>query len=199
MPGDLRDAPTSELLEAIRRPPREPIARQAIAELIRRYGRYVFALTLRFCGGNRDRAEDAFQTAFLRFLEAWTQHRFADPIRSFPSLLLRLARNAAVDSVRVAEKTAELFEASEDPRLDLERRMTVQALMERLPVDQQRILFETVIAGRSSEEAAQLLHLSPEAVRARKSRALKRLRKLLEPEERLWSQILESPDLGRHK
>lgn len=192
---------TRVLLEALGRPD-DPRARAAVAELVRRYGPFVYAVTLRYCRHDRALADDAYQTAFLRFFEAWRTHRFADPIRSFPALLARLARNAAVDLVRSAGARALASDTPVDPQAsvvtDVERRMTLAALIEDLPDRDQAVLRESIVLGRTSEEAALVLGISPEAVRQRRTRAMARLRELLEVEERRWEQLDGTTGGARH-
>lgn len=84
-------------------PPDEALAAAAAAgdseafrELVRRYERPVFGLVVRLV---RDRAtaEDLAQEAFLRAFRALPSY---DPGRKFASWLLRIAHNAAIDSLR---------------------------------------------------------------------------------------------------
>ena len=69
---------------------------EAFAELVRRFERPVFGLVVRLV---RDPAlaEDLAQEVFLR---AWRALPAFDPERRFASWLLRIAHNAAIDSLR---------------------------------------------------------------------------------------------------
>lgn len=186
---DLRHESTETLLDLLRGSPSESIARDVVAELVKRFAPYVLHAIRRFCNGDDELAQEAFQIAFLRFFETWTRERFAKPVRSFAGLLIRMARNAAVDQLRQRSRLAVLTEDLESAAINLERKILVRALLDRLsPIDRE-ILLLTVIEGFTSEEAARVLGVSGEALRQKKSRALKSLRQHLEPEERYWKEL----------
>lgn len=92
---------------------------EAFGQLVKRFERPVFGLALRLVG-DRATAEDLAQEAFLRAFRALPSY---DPGRRFASWLLRIAHNAAIDSLRRrGPRLVPLGPASEDdegPGLEL--------------------------------------------------------------------------------
>jgi len=192
MPGlKLADRTTQQLLAVLNDPPSVEQAMAAIQILLDRYGEYIYGSALTFLRGDVAAAEDAFQEAVLRFLEAWQKGKFKDPIRSFSKLLITMTRRAAIDSQRKHGRLEALPEILPGEVAAYERQLTLRALMETLPEADQLLLMETVVLGRTSAEAAEQLGISAQNVRQRSHRALKRLRSQLKEDERGWPELRE--------
>ncbi len=99
--------------------------------------------------------------------------------------LYKSAANRAISYLRSIKRRGTVGEAQvaaqfrEDERSALT--LDLQAALRRLPHDQLSCVMLTTYAGYSSQEAALLLGLRPEAVRQRVSRGLRAMRSLLEP------------------
>jgi RNA polymerase sigma-70 factor, ECF subfamily len=142
----------------------------------------------RYLRDPRDVAE-ASQEVFIRMLTALPEYKAGEtPFRFW---LLRIARNHAIDVLRREkfsrvedeQRIHRLMESSGDGSgrpewgwLDDERTATAVAS---LPVEQQRMLLLRFGFGLKSEEVAEVLDMSPEAVRKQQSRALRRLAETL--------------------
>ncbi len=85
-----------------------PTTEASFRELYDRHRREVFGFLVRLL---RDEAlaEDVLQETFLRVYRALDQY---DPERSFRAWIFQIARNAAVDALRLARKEDKLREAS---------------------------------------------------------------------------------------
>ena len=146
----------------------------------------------RYLRDPRDVAE-ASQEVFIRMLTALPDYKRSEtPFRFW---LLRIARNHAIDVLRRDKHSRveddvrinRLMEASGDGSgtpewgwLDDER--TAQAVSS-LPVEQQRMLLLRFGFGLKSDEVADVLEMSPAAVRKQQSRALHRLAETLKETE----------------
>jgi RNA polymerase sigma-70 factor, ECF subfamily len=143
----------------------------------------------RYLRDPRDVAE-ASQEVFIRMLTALPEYKVSEvPFRFW---LQRIARNHAIDVLR-REKHSQveaedrlnrlLEDAGGAPGmpgggwLDDERTASAVAA---LPVDQQKMLLLRFGFGLKSDEVAQMLHMSPAAVRKQQSRALRRLAEALD-------------------
>ena len=134
--------------------------------------------------GNRDVAEDLTQTTFERALRAWS--RF-DPRRaSERTWLVAIARNALIDHLRRAERTraeplderllSQLAPADESPTRSPE---LVDALAQ-LPERERELVALRYGGDLTGPEIAKLLGLSLANVQQINSRALRKLRGLME-------------------
>jgi RNA polymerase sigma-70 factor (ECF subfamily) len=147
----------------------------------------------RYLRDPRDVAE-ASQEVFIRMITALPDYKAGEtPFRFW---LLRIARNHAIDILRREkhsrvedeQRINRLLESSGDGNgrpewgwLDDERTATAVAS---LPLEQQRMLLLRFGFGLKSDEVAEVLDMSPEAVRKQQSRALRRLAEtLVETEE----------------
>jgi RNA polymerase sigma-70 factor (ECF subfamily) len=142
----------------------------------------------RYLRDPRDVAE-ASQEVFIRMVTALPDYKPGEaPFRFW---LLRIARNHAIDVLRREkftrvedeERIHRLMESSGDGTgrpewgwLDDERTATA---VSSLPLEQQRMLLLRFGFGLKSEEVAEVLELSPAAVRKQQSRALRRLAETL--------------------
>jgi RNA polymerase sigma-70 factor (ECF subfamily) len=156
--------------------------RQAFHALYERYANQVY----RFCYlklGSREAAEDVVSETFLKAMASLGSYRGG----VFAGWLFRIAANSVTDAQRRRRPTAALDAADEvtDPAREPEdtvvARSEVHALrlaLQRLP-DDQRAMLELQLADLSTEEIADALGRSPNAVRHLRSRAQANLRVLL--------------------
>src|SRR5262245_16136833 len=141
----------------------------------------------RYLEDPRDVAEAA-QEVFIRMLGALPDYEPAGtPFRFW---LFRIARNHAIDVLRHQKhsrvededrlnrlrEAAAAAGAAEEGWLDDER---MALAVSGLPLEQQRMLLLRFGFGLKSDEVAQVLGCTPEAVRQQQSRALRRLQKSL--------------------
>jgi RNA polymerase sigma-70 factor (ECF subfamily) len=136
----------------------------------------------RYLRDPRDVAEAA-QEVFIRMLKALPRYQFdGTPFQTWLSVI---ARNHAIDVLRREkhsqvedeESLTRLLEAAggdEGAEGWLADERTALAVSS-LPVDQQRMLLLRFGFGYKSEEVAEMLGCSPDAVRQQQSRALRRL------------------------
>jgi RNA polymerase sigma-70 factor (ECF subfamily) len=126
---------------------------------------------------------EAAQEVFIRMLKSLPRYKFDGT--PFQAWLTVIARNHAIDVLRRdkhslvedEENLTRLLEAAggdDGAEGWLEDERTALAVSA-LPVDQQRMLLLRFGFGYKSEEVAELLGCSPDAVRQQQSRALRRL------------------------
>ncbi|WP_149547638.1 sigma-70 family RNA polymerase sigma factor [Streptomyces marokkonensis] len=161
-------------------------AEHELAALQREHGRPLFALLLRLCDGDRQRAEDLLQETLVR---AW-QHREALRADTFSSVrpwLLTVARRLAIDARRARQaRPLEIGDA------DLENRrviadhaeraaamLDVREAVKRLTPEHREILVLLYFQGASVAEAATTLRIPPGTVKSRAFYALRALRRVL--------------------
>jgi RNA polymerase sigma-70 factor (ECF subfamily) len=153
------------------------------AHLYRRYAANVYQYCDR-CLGDRDAAEEATQTIFLRALASLATCRDG---RTFRSWLFAIAHNEIVSQRRSHRPLAPLETAFEVPdatdlpedlALAAVERREITALLERLPADQ-RDPVELRLQGLSDREIAGVLGRSHCAIRTAQYRAVKQLRTFL--------------------
>ena len=130
-----------------------------------------------------DAAVDIAQETIAKALEALRAGKLRAP-EKLPAFVLGIAKNLINNHKRKEAQSREILEhppdrpAEADPalaRLDEEQRALVRAALARLsPVDR-RILLLTLVDDRTPREIAPMVGLTPEAVRTRKSRAIKAL------------------------
>ena len=134
-----------------------------------------------------DAAEDAAQEAFVRLWERREKWKLEGSLRG---LLLRIARNAAVDELRrrsARERAAhKTLPAQPDPTPgeDLEGRelhAAVEEALNRLPQRRREVFALVRQQGMSYREASAILGLSPQTIANHMSLALADLRRALDP------------------
>jgi RNA polymerase sigma-70 factor (ECF subfamily) len=159
----------------------------AFRELVERHGGRVFQLAYRITGNEQD-AEDAVQESFLR---AYRQLGRFDGNSSFGTWLYRIAANCALDTIRkrgwqppVADPARE--RPSDDPTPErsalsgeIRDRMEL-ALNELSPVERAAFVLRH-FEGMGIEEIGQALGCEPGAAKQSVFRAVRKLRKALEP------------------
>lgn len=155
---------------------------QTFAVLYRRFVRPVY----RYCYvrlGNREAAEDATSTAFLKAFSAIGSYQRGH----FAAWLFRIAHNAIVDLQRQTHPQAALDEATEladlapspeEAALIVGADENVRSLMAHL-TDDRRIVLELHLAGWTDPQAAAIIGKSAMAVKMLRRRALSQLRELL--------------------
>lgn len=161
-------------------------AEHELAALQREHGRPLFALLLRLCDGDRQRAEDLVQETLVR---AW-QHPEALRADAFDSVrpwLLTVARRLAIDARRarqarppevgdaVLESARVIADHAERSAATLDVREAVKTLTPR----HREVLVLVYFQGASVAEAAEALGIPPGTVKSRAYYALRALRRML--------------------
>jgi RNA polymerase sigma factor (sigma-70 family) len=130
--------------------------RDALAALYRRHAGTAYTLALRLTG-DRDRAHDVVQDAFLRAFDGLGSWRGDAP---FGGWLRRIVANVVVDAARRERRwehdEAEL-ERTEAPYRDLDARHDALGLLARLPPAARTVLTLYEFEGYSHREIAELL------------------------------------------
>lgn len=161
-------------------------AEHELAALQREHGRPLFALLLRLCDGDRQRAEDLVQETLVR---AW-QHPEALRAENFDSVrpwLLTVARRLAIDARRARQaRPAEVGDAVlENARVisdHAERAaatLDVREAVKTLTPEHREVLVLVYFQGASVAEAAAALGIPPGTVKSRAYYALRALRRVL--------------------
>jgi RNA polymerase sigma-70 factor (ECF subfamily) len=165
-------------------------SQEALAELYDRYGGLAYSVALRVLG-DRGRAEDAVQEAFLKI---WNRASSFDASRgSLRTWLLTSVRNRSIDYLRGrgAHERQELelqpafVEAGprSDPwrevSLSLER-SAVREAMGNLPVEQRQAVELAFFAGYSHQEIADMTRVPLSTVKGRMRLALEKLSSYLQ-------------------
>src|SRR3954452_25132094 len=126
------------------------------------------------------RAEDALQQALVA---AWKGLERGDDVHELRPWLYRIARNTALNQLRMAgydlDELVETLSATHDPEEEVVRRAVVRqtlAAVAALPERQREALLRTAVEGRGQDEVARDLGLSDTAVRALVHRARVRVR-----------------------
>jgi len=132
--------------------------------------------------GDRDVALDLTQEVFLSAYRVLC----ADPARPLTAgWLYKVATNRAISYLRRRKRSPEVatpIEAAAPFRLDERSAISldVQSALAGLGREQLACVLLTMYAGYSSQEAAAILSISPEAVRQRVCRAVRSMRRTLE-------------------
>ncbi|GGV66583.1 MULTISPECIES: sigma-70 family RNA polymerase sigma factor [Streptomyces] len=161
-------------------------AEDELAALQREHGRPLFALLLRLCDGDRQRAEDLLQETLVR---AW-QHPEALRADSFSSVrpwLLTVARRLAIDARRARQaRPPEVGDAAlESARVIADHAersaatLDVRRAVQTLTPQHRDVLVLVYFHGASVAEAAETLGIPPGTVKSRAYYALRALRRVL--------------------
>lgn len=163
----------------------------ASAVFVRRYQARVYGLALSVIG-DRNRAEDVAQEAFVR---AWRHAESFDPRRgSATGWLLTITRNLALDAQRAARirptEPLELFlgDLAEQQPGPAERAVDgitaerVRAALGRLPVPQRRAVVVATFGGRTARELGEIEGIPLGTAKTRIRDGLLQLRRVLAAE-----------------
>jgi len=154
--------------------------RAAFEEIFRLYQKpltnYLYRLT-----GNRARAEDLLQDAFLRL---WKAAPTYEPSAKVSTYIFRIAHNLFLNDAARREKTLESMEAEtrSDPASDLNRReiqSAVQKAIEALPEGEREVLLLSEYNGFKYAEIAEILGIPVGTVKSRMFSAVQRLKEAL--------------------
>jgi RNA polymerase sigma factor (sigma-70 family) len=153
----------------------------AEAELVHLFSQRILAL---LCARTRDpeASRDLLQDVLIAALTALRKGQLREPDK-LPAFVLSIARNVAQAYIR--DRSRELHDqlleeeiasrAGPDLLEIAERQALVRRALERLDQTDREILLRTLTEGEKPGVIAQALGLSPEVVRQRKSRAIKKV------------------------
>ena len=129
--------------------------------------------------GSRGDAEDALQDLYVKL---WQQRDVLGDIHNPEGYAARLLRNLCIDRIRARKPGVplpqELEGAESCPIENRERIRAVSAAIQKLPVNQRRILEMRTMQGLSYEEISQITGMSPLTLRVLLSRARNTLKKI---------------------
>src|SRR5262245_42158668 len=155
----------------------------AFAALVDRHGPMVLGVARRVVGDHHA-AEDVFQAAFLMLARRAAGIRRPDAIAVW---LHQAAHRLSLTAVRARGRRERIERSAPpvtrgDPLAELSARELVSVLddeLQRLPDRLRQVLVLCCLEGRSQEETAAMLGMSPGAVRGRLERGRRRLRERL--------------------
>jgi RNA polymerase sigma factor (sigma-70 family) len=154
------------------------------AAFVRRFQSRVYGLALTIVR-DPDLADEVAQETFVR---AWRHAGTYDARRGrVPAWLLTIARNLAIDRVRLRVATptdpdviaSELDIARQDSMPDVAERDRLRRAVAALPDDQRRALVLAVYSGRTAREISELDHIPLGTVKTRLRAAMMKLRETL--------------------
>lgn len=151
----------------------------AFEMIYRRYARAAYTLALRLCR-RPDLAEDVVQEAFLKAMEKLTSYRGEAP---FGAWLKRLVANSAIDRLRAERRWVDAdFSVIAEPQQDAGSEAQAEALglLARMSAPARAALVLHELEGYSHSELAALYGRSESYSKSLLSRAILRLRDLLE-------------------
>lgn len=153
---------------------------RAFEAIYRCYARPAYTLALRLCG-RPDLAEDVVQEAFLKAMEKLASYRGDAP---FGAWLKRLVANSAIDRLRLERRWVDPEFAGAEPQQGAGSEAQVEALglLARMSAPARAALVLHELEGYSHTELAALFGRSESYSKSLLSRAIARLRGLLEPE-----------------
>ena len=154
--------------------------RSAEDELVLRLNRRVFVILLARIS-DAEKARELTQDVLMAVLAAIRERKVQDPDR-LPAFVQGVTRNLANNFLRTRSHAPVLVELTEEMAwLDAEeeaemadRRQWLRSAVAKLDTVDRQILVLSIVEGHSAPEVADLVGLSADAVRARKSRVLKR-------------------------
>ncbi len=154
---------------------------QAFRVLFERYRASIYRYCLLMLG-DRDRAEDIYQDAFMNFYRACREGKTMYSVRGY---LVTVARTRCLSAIKKAKRTAALEDVPEpsfSPKVgsaDINDHLR-QALLE-IPEQYREAFLLFELEGYSYEEIAEYLDVSHNVVKNRIYRAKQSLQKILGP------------------
>ncbi len=140
------------------------------------YGDLLVRLAIRMLG-NRQDAEDAVQTTFVRLFQRIGQFRHQARFRTY---LVRMTLNSCYDQLQSRRPLLDLENAMHvTANPDPETGMVLQQALERLPERMRACFILFAVEGWSQLEIAEAMHITVGAVKAHIYQAKVRLRALL--------------------
>jgi RNA polymerase sigma-70 factor (sigma-E family) len=138
----------------------------------------LFRIAFLMCGDWHE-AEDLVQTTLARLFVAWNRVQRRDSVESYARKVLL---NAFLSQRRLKRSgelpTAEFGDVSA-PDVDADLRMTLVAALRRLPPRSRAVVVLRYVEDHSIESVAQLMDVTPAAVKSLNARGLAQLRELL--------------------
>ena len=121
------------------------------------------------------------------FLKVWLKRDLIDENQPFKAWIYKIAQNCIYDHYRLMAKDAkmrqylidhysELYNETEEYLLNKERRAVLNLALDRLPEKRKQIFMLCRIEGKSYEEAASILNISPSTVSNQLVKATKSMR-----------------------
>jgi RNA polymerase sigma-70 factor (sigma-E family) len=125
-------------------------------------------------------AEDLVQETLAKMYRSWRRiNRAEAPVAYANTVLVRTFLSQRRRRRSSTESPSDRLPDTAGPTEDADLRLTLMEALGRVSARDRAVLVLRYWEDRSVEETAQVLHLSPEAVRAQCLRALQRLRVLL--------------------
>jgi RNA polymerase sigma factor (sigma-70 family) len=150
-------------------------------ELVERFSRYVYAISVRAFGLSENDAEDVFQDVFARTFERLDSLRDDAAVRPW---LAQLTRNACIDKLRAGAKeelTADPEAEGADAAIErLDEALAVHEGLRALSGDCREILDRFFARDESYRSIGEALELPAGTIASRISRCLGKLRAQLE-------------------
>lgn len=164
------------------------VAEAAFSELYARYSGRVYAYCLRFLG-NRDEAQDVYQETFIRFYECARQDR---EMTNVPGFLLKIARNLCLNTRRNKKRTVEFedYQYLVPPKSaeNSEFLQLITTALDMIPDDYREVFILREYEGLSYAEIAEVVDSSLSNVKVRIFRAKQKIRDILAPYIREFSE-----------
>jgi RNA polymerase sigma-70 factor (ECF subfamily) len=163
---------------------------RALAEIYDRYAQPIYRYLYRYLG-DATHAEDLTSEVFLKLLQTLNTPR--QPRDQLQGWLYRVARNLAMDWFRHQGKAAtvsldeELVADGDLPLASLEKQQAQQQLrqaLSQLTPDQQQVIILRFAQGLSIAHIGQLMEKSEGAIKLLQHRAINRLKRLLQRQEK---------------
>jgi RNA polymerase sigma-70 factor, ECF subfamily len=148
----------------------------AFKEVYYTYGSLLYRMALRMLG-NRQDAEDAVQTVFVKLYQRISQFRQESSFRTY---LVRMVLNICFDQLQSRRPLLELDEAvAAEATTEPEMQLVLQQAMDALPERMRACFILFAVEGWPQQDIAEALHISLGAVKSHIFQAKARLRSLL--------------------
>ncbi len=149
----------------------------ALSEIYRLTNRAIYGFSLSIVKNLHD-AEDVLQEVYLKVWSAAPSYKgMSKPM----AWMFTIARNLCITRLR-APKSNDIaeYDAYEDTRLMQDDKLLVQALLKTLSEEERQIVMLHSMTGLKHREIADVMGIKPSTVLSKYSRAIKKLRKILE-------------------